>query len=216
MIPPGIFIPIAEQTGLIVEVDSWILQKVCWQIKTWREAGLEVVPVAVNLSMKLFRQPDLPGRIGAILEATATRPEWIHLEVTESTLMENSQQTIGFLEELREQGLQLAIDDFGTGYSSLNYLKRFPVQSLKIDQCFIRDLSTDNEDAVIVLAIIRLAHSLGLRVTAEGVETQEQLDFLRLHRCDCIQGYFTGRPAPAGEVVRLLTPSIRRSPAPAG
>ena len=204
MIPPGIFIPIAEQSGLIAEVDEWILRAVCLQVKAWHDSGLVVVPVAVNLSMRLFRQPDLPQRIDAILKSTEVEPSWIHLEVTESTLMENSQQTIEFLRRLRDQGLQLAIDDFGTGYSSLNYLKRFPVHNLKIDQSFIRELSIDNEDAVIVLAIIQLAHSLGLSVTAEGVENQEQLDFLRVHRCDCIQGYYTGRPAPADEVAGLL------------
>jgi EAL domain-containing protein (putative c-di-GMP-specific phosphodiesterase class I) len=196
-IPPEVFIPVAEQSGLISKVDEWGLQTVCRQIIAWRSLGYLPPPVSVNLSMKLFHQADLPERIRHTLETIKVDPAWIHFEVTESALMENAEQTIGHLTKIRDLGFLLSIDDFGTGYSSLNYLKRFPVDSLKIDKGFVRDLAVDKNDAVIVVAIINLAHSLGLSVIAEGVETETQLQFLREHGCDYIQGYLVGRPAPA-------------------
>jgi diguanylate cyclase (GGDEF)-like protein len=197
MIPPGLFIPIAEQSGLISRVDEWVLRDVCRQLVAWRTAGYRPPPVSVNLSMKLFHQADLPERIGRTVAASGVDPAWIHFEVTESAVMENAEQTIEHLSRIRDQGFSLSIDDFGTGYSSLNYLKRFPVDNLKIDQGFVRDLATDRNDAVIVLAIINLAHSLGLSVIAEGVETDVQFDFLCGQGCDFIQGNLLGAPAPA-------------------
>lgn len=197
MIPPSLFIPIAEQSGLIARVDEWVLQDVCRQLIDWRSAGYRPPPVSVNLSMKLFHQADLPERIRRTVAASRVDPAWIHFEVTESAVMENAEQTIEHLSRIRDQGFSLSIDDFGTGYSSLNYLKRFPVDKLKIDQGFVRDLASDKNDAVIVLAIINLAHSLGLSVIAEGVETEYQLQFLTEHGCDYIQGNLGGMPAAA-------------------
>jgi len=201
---PEMFIPVAEESGLIAKVDEWALQEVCRQIINWRALGFVPPPVSVNLSMKLFHQADLPERIRHTLESSGVNPEWIHFEVTESALMENAEQTIAHLSKIRNLGFLLSIDDFGTGYSSLNYLKQFPVNSLKIDKSFVRDLSSDKNDAVIVLAIINLAHSLGLSVIAEGVETETQLKFLCGHGCDYIQGYLFGRPAPAETWHELL------------
>lgn len=197
LVSPGAFIPVAEQSGLIARIDEWTLQAVCRQIAEWRRQALRPPAVSVNLSMKLFRRPDLSERIAQIAREAGVAPQWIDFEVTESALMENAEQTVRHLRALRAQGFALAIDDFGTGYSSLNYLKRFPVNSLKIDQSFVRDLDIDKDDAVIIVAIVNLAHSLGLSVIAEGVETETQLRFLREHGCDFVQGYLTGRPAPA-------------------
>lgn len=197
MLSPGLFIPIAERSGLIARVDEWVLQEVCRQINDWRARGYQPPPISVNLSMKLFHQADLPERIGRTVAASRINPAWIHFEVTESAVMENAEQTIEHLSRIHDQGFSLSIDDFGTGYSSLNYLKRFPVDSLKIDQGFVRDLAFDKNDAVIVVAIINLAHSLGLSVIAEGVETELQLKFLHDHGCDYIQGNLAGMPAAA-------------------
>jgi diguanylate cyclase (GGDEF)-like protein len=205
MIPPSLFIPIAEQSGLISRVDEWVLRDVCRQLIDWRTAGYRPPPISVNLSMKLFHQADLPERIGRTVAANQVDPAWIHFEVTESAVMENVEQTIEHLSRIRDQGFSLSIDDFGTGYSSLNYLKRFPVDKLKIDQGFVRDLASDKNDAVIVLAIINLAHSLGLAVVAEGVETEHQLRFLTEHGCDYIQGNLVGMPAAAETWNNLLT-----------
>lgn len=204
MISPGVFIPIAEQSGLISRIDEWVLQEVCRQVREWRALGFRPPPISVNLSMKLFHQADLPERIRRTIAANEIDPAWIHFEVTESAVMENTEQTIEHLSRIRDQGFSLSIDDFGTGYSSLSYLKRFPVDNLKIDQGFVRDLASDKNDAVIVLAIINLAHSLGLSVIAEGVETEYQLRFLREHGCDYIQGYLTGIPAEGQAVHALL------------
>lgn len=204
MIPPSLFIPIAEQSGLISRVDEWVLRDVCRQLIDWRTAGYRPPPISVNLSMKLFHQADLPERIGRTVAANQVDPAWIHFEVTESAVMENAEQTIEHLSRIRDQGFSLSIDDFGTGYSSLNYLKRFPVDKLKIDQGFVRDLASDKNDAVIVLAIINLAHSLGLAVVAEGVETEHQLRFLTEHGCDYIQGNLVGMPAAAETWNNLL------------
>jgi EAL domain-containing protein (putative c-di-GMP-specific phosphodiesterase class I) len=197
MIPPGLFIPIAEQSGLITKIDEWVLQSVCRQLGEWRGKGYHPPAVSVNLSMKLFHQADLPERIARTVSDCGAKPSWIRFEVTESALMENAAQTVGHLSRIRELGFVLSIDDFGTGYSSLNYLKQFPVDHLKIDRGFVRDLASDKNDAAIVLAIISLAHSLGLSVVAEGVETEFQSQFLRGHGCDYLQGNLLGRPASA-------------------
>jgi diguanylate cyclase (GGDEF)-like protein len=206
LISPGEFIPLLEETGLIVPVGDWVLRTACQQARAWQAAGLSGFHVAVNLSTLQFRQPDFAGVVTAILEEYGIDPaqRMIELELTESLLMHNVAGTIDTLNKLHATGIEFSIDDFGTGYSSLSYLKRFPISSLKIDQSFVRDLSSDRSDAAIVTAIIALGHSLGMNVIAEGVETTTQLARLREMGCDEIQGYLFSRPVSAAEMTRLL------------
>jgi diguanylate cyclase (GGDEF)-like protein len=205
IIMPSKFIPVAEQTGLILRLSELILYSVCEQMQIWREAAVNYGFVAVNISGQHFH-PDnnLIELIVKVLQDTAVSPENLELELTESIIMQNADFTIQILEQLRAIGVKVAIDDFGTGYSSLSYLKHFPVSSLKIDRCFVQDITTDRHDETISLAIIDLAHSLSLNVIAEGVETAEQLEFLKEHGCDHIQGYFFSPPLPASEFERML------------
>ncbi len=205
LIPPGRFIPVAEDSGLIVPLGAWVLRTACAQNKAWQAAGLKPVCVAVNLSARQFRQQDLVELVTRILQETGLDAVYLELELTESMMMQNVEATIATLTRLKAIGVKFSIDDFGTGYSSLSYLKRFPIDSLKIDQSFVRDLSTDPNDAAITKTIISMAHDLGLRVIAEGVETQEQETFLRLHHCDEMQGYFFSKPVPAKEFEVLLS-----------
>lgn len=194
---PGDFIPIAEETGLIVPMGQWVLRRACEQKRQWHEAGLfPDLRVAVNLSARQFKQQDIVKMVSQTLEETRCRPEWLELEITESVVMESPEAAAETLHKLSAMGVHLSIDDFGTGYSSLNYLKRFPIDALKIDKSFVRDISVDADDAAIAKAVIALAHSLKLLVIAEGVETAEQLDFLRAQDCDVMQGYYLGRPMP--------------------
>lgn len=204
IMPPGKFIPLAEETGLIIPIGEWVIRTACMQNKAWQEAGLAPIVVAVNISARQFRQTDLVRSVAAILEETGLDARYLELEVTESAIMHNAQEVISTLLKLKSMGVQLSIDDFGTGYSSLSYLKRFPVDRLKIDQSFVRDIATDPESAAIAQAVITLGHSMNLRVVAEGVETLEQLAFLRAHQCDEKQGYLFSRPLPGGEFVKLL------------
>ncbi|MHB1117708.1 putative bifunctional diguanylate cyclase/phosphodiesterase [Sideroxydans sp.] len=206
LISPGEFIPLLEETGLIVPVGDWVLRTACQQARAWQAAGLSGFHVAVNLSTLQFRQPDFAGVVTAILEEYGIDPaqRMIELELTESLLMHNVAGAIDTLNKLHATGIEFSIDDFGTGYSSLSYLKRFPISSLKIDQSFVRDLSSDRSDAAIVTAIIALGHSLGMNVIAEGVETTTQLARLREMGCDEIQGYLFSRPVSAAEMTRLL------------
>jgi diguanylate cyclase (GGDEF)-like protein/PAS domain S-box-containing protein len=204
MVAPAVFIPLAEETGLIVTIGEWVLRTACLQCKSWQEAGLPAVTVAVNISARQFREKNLLQRVGTILAETGLAPGQLELEVTESVIMHDTQQVIASLEAFRDMGVRLSVDDFGTGYSSLSYLKRFPVDRLKIDQSFVRDLSTDADDAAIAQAVITLGHTMNLRVIAEGVETPEQLAFLRKHQCDEMQGYLFGKPMPAEEFGKLL------------
>jgi len=204
IIPPNRFIPMLEENGLIVRVGEWVLRAACSDAKAWREAGLPPLRVAVNLSARQFYQEDLTEKVVAILEETGHDALNLELELTESLIMEDTRKSVARLDELKKtSGIKLAIDDFGTGYSSLSYLKRFPLDILKIDQSFVRDIATDPADAAIVAAIINLAHNLDLRVIAEGVETEEQLDYLREKGCDEIQGYFS-KPRDAREFAALL------------
>jgi len=204
MISPGQFIPIAEESGLIVPIGEWVLREACRQNQAWREAGLPHVRMAVNLSSVQFRQPDLEVRIASVLEETGLDPSGLELELTESILLQDADATIETLRTVKEMGIHLSIDDFGTGYSSLSYIKRFPVDALKIDQSFVREVTTSPEDAAITTSIVLMGKSLNLTVVAEGVETKSQLEFLRVLECDEAQGYLFSRPVPAKEAGESL------------
>ena len=199
MVSPAEFIPLLEETGLVVPVGAWVIDAVCGQLRAWQLAGLSLRPVAVNISSVQFRHDDLGGVIDRALARHGIAPALLEVEITESALMESAERTAGLLGRLRERGVRIAIDDFGTGYSSLAYLKRLPVDALKLDQSFVRGLPHDAEDASIARAVIGLAHNLGLKVVAEGVETEAQRAFLAANGCDEMQGWLLGRPLPANE-----------------
>ncbi len=203
-IAPAEFIPLAEETGLIVPLGEWILATACRQVAAWFAAGLNPGRVAVNLSGTQLRQAELIEMVTRTLRTTGCRPQWLELEVSEGFVMKESERALALLTQLRALGIELAIDDFGTGYSSLSDLKRLPISKLKIDQSFVRDLPQDADDAAIARAVIALARSMKLKVTAEGVETAEQRAFLRQEGCDEAQGYFYARPLPAEEIGTLL------------
>jgi len=194
LISPAEFIPVAEDSGQILEIGEWVLRTACGQLRAWQQAGLPIPRVAVNLSAVQFRHANLTERVGAVLEAAGLPPDCLELELTESAAMENPENAIQIMENLSLHGVQMSIDDFGTGYSSLNYLKRFRVYKLKIDQSFVRDIASDPDDRAIVLAVVSLARSLGYLTIAEGVETPAQQTFLREHGCDEVQGYLYSRP----------------------
>lgn len=204
MISPATFIPLAEETGLIMPISDWVLEEALRQARVWRDAGLPEITVAVNLSALQFRQRILNKQVGALLKKYKLPPQALDLELTESILMQGIDSALSMLHELSIMGVGLSIDDFGTGYSSLSYLKRFPIQKLKIDQSFVRDITTDSNDATMVKTIILMAHSLKLHVIAEGVETEAQADFLRASGCELAQGYLFGHPMAADEFTKLL------------
>jgi EAL domain-containing protein (putative c-di-GMP-specific phosphodiesterase class I) len=204
LVTPGEFVAVLEETGLIVQVGEWVMREVCRQIQEWRGTGLAVPPVAVNLSARQFQQKDLESRVREILQETGVEPALIQFELTESLLMKDPEAAARTMRALQRSGMKLAVDDFGTGYSSLAYLKRFPIYALKIDQAFVRDVTSDPEDAAIVLSIIGLARGLKLKVVAEGVETADQMQFLRAHACDEMQGFYAARPAQSSELAALL------------
>jgi EAL domain-containing protein (putative c-di-GMP-specific phosphodiesterase class I) len=197
LVPPDDFIPVLEELGLVVQVGDWVLTESCRQLKSWHAAKIRVPKISVNLSARQFTEGALAQRIAAILEDSGVAPACVELELTESILMQDVASALRTLNDLKSLGLCIAIDDFGTGYSSLNYLKQFPIDVLKIDRSFVDGLPQGEQDAQIARAIIAMAHSLNLSVIAEGVETQAQLDFLRTHDCDEVQGYLLGRPMPA-------------------
>ncbi|MBA5606921.1 EAL domain-containing protein [Duganella sp. FT3S] len=201
---PAEFVPVLEDTGLIVRVGAWIIDTACRQIAAWARSGAGAVHVAVNVSSRQFVEGDLEQEVRTALERYKVPPELLELELTETALMSNAERTIVVLSSLKALGVQVAIDDFGTGYSSLAYLQRFPIDKLKIDIAFVRDITTNPNDAAIALAIISMAHSLKLRVIAEGVETRPQLEYLRRNRCDEMQGFFFSRPLPAAEMGALV------------
>jgi len=203
MISPAEFIPIAEETGLILPLGEWVLRSVCQQIKKWNLSGYSGFRVAVNLSARQFEN-NIPSLIEEIMIETDVSPQSLTLEITEGVAMKNVDQNIRMLEELRALGLNISIDDFGTGYSSLAYLKRFPLNTLKIDRSFIKDITSNTDDREITKAIIAMGQNLNLKVLAEGVETQQQLDILRASGCDYIQGYFFSRPLPVVDVTPFL------------
>jgi EAL domain-containing protein (putative c-di-GMP-specific phosphodiesterase class I) len=207
-ISPAQFIPIAEDCGLILPIGAWVLREACAQAKLWRMAGLPPMTMAVNVSSLEFRDERFSDRLFTILDETGMDPEALELELTESVLMKNAEASASILSILRDHGIQIAVDDFGTGYSSLSYLRKFPLDSLKIDQSFIRQISTSGEDIAIVTAVIDMARNLRLRVVAEGVETLDELSFLKSHSCDEVQGYLFSRPVLPGQFERLLRNGI--------
>ncbi|NRR29258.1 EAL domain-containing protein [Oxalobacteraceae bacterium] len=204
MVFPSEFIPVLEETGLIVRVGGWIIDAACRQIAAWARSAVGPVHVAVNVSSRQFVEGDLETEVREALDKYKVPAELLELELTETALMTNAERTITVLRNLKEIGVQIAIDDFGTGYSSLAYLQRFPIDKLKIDIAFVRDITTNPNDAAIALAIISMAHSLKLRVIAEGVESRPQLEYLRRNRCDEIQGYYFSRPVGAAEMAQLV------------
>lgn len=203
-IPPDRFIPIAEETGLILPIGEWVLREACHQARRWQDAGLPFLRMAVNLSAAQFRQPDLEHVIRSALEDVGLDPDVLEIELTESSIMTDAEGSARILEALSGAGVIIAIDDFGKGYSSMSYLQRFPIDKLKVDRSFVRELTVNPDSAAIVKAIVSLAHSLRLKVVAEGVESYGQLDFLRSLRCDQYQGYLCSRPLPAAELANLV------------
>jgi EAL domain-containing protein (putative c-di-GMP-specific phosphodiesterase class I)/CheY-like chemotaxis protein len=203
LVSPADFVPLLEDTGLIVPVGEWVLQAVCGQIKAWQAQGLEPPPIAINVSARQFQQRNLNVFIARIREA-GIDPSLIGLELTESLLMKDAQETVRILAGLKASGVRLSVDDFGTGYSSLAYLKRFPLDELKVDRVFVSDVTTDPDSAELTLAIISLAHGLKLKVVAEGVETEGQLRFLYGHGCDEMQGYYFSRPVNVPDCTQAL------------
>ena len=204
MVPPGVFIPLAEETGLIGQIGAWVLREACRQNKAWQAEGLPPLRVAVNLSARQFCQRDITVIVAKALADSGLDPRFLELEITESMLMQDVDATIGIMQQLKAIGISFSLDDFGTGYSSLSYLKRFPLETLKIDQSFVRDIPHDKDDSAIAAAIIAMASALGLKVIAEGVETLEQLAFLSAQHCTSMQGYYFSKPLPASEFAALL------------
>jgi diguanylate cyclase (GGDEF)-like protein/PAS domain S-box-containing protein len=204
MVSPAQFIPVAEETGLIVPLGDWILRTACQQAKAWQDQGLPQMCMAVNLSARQFKDPLFQQRVLEILKETGLDPRYLELEITESILVDGLESVKTTLQAFKRTGIAISLDDFGTGYSSLSYLKQFPIDKLKIDQSFVRDALTDANDASLVRAIIAMAHALGLRTIAEGVETQAQLEFLRAEGCDEIQGYHLAKPLPAQQLPNLI------------
>jgi diguanylate cyclase (GGDEF)-like protein len=205
---PGQFLTIAEDTGMIVAIGQWVLREACWQTREWLDAGLLAVPVAVNISSLEFRSdPFLEGIQGALKNARLD-PRYLQLELTETVLMRHAESTACALDQLKAIGVRLAVDDFGTGYSSLSYLTRFPIDAVKVDQSFVRDIVASTDDAIVVSAVISMGKSLKHRVIAEGVETPEQLAFLQAHGCDEGQGYYFSRPLVAQQFAKLLETGI--------
>ena len=215
MVEPGEFIPVLEETGLIVAVGEWALRRACDDLKAWQTTAFKVGPISVNLSARLFRQPDLHERLKRLVSASGLDPKLIEFEITESQLMQDPQHGIQVMRALCDAGMSIAIDDFGTGYSSLAYLTQFPVSAIKIDRSFVRDMSRDRNDATIVRTIIEMGHNLGFTVIAEGVETEEQATLLQRLGCEQAQGYLFGYPMPAEEFVRLYVPLAGFQPAEA-
>lgn len=206
MIAPGEFIPLAEESGLIGPIGQWVIKAACHQVRAWRRSGLQAPRCAVNLSVRQFNTEGLVDDVVQALASNQLHADALELEITESLLMANPDRALKILLQLHRMGVHIAIDDFGTGYSSLAYLKRFPAQTLKIDRSFVRDLPNDQDDATITKALIAMAHSLGMDVVAEGVETDVQLSFLRNIGCDQAQGFYLGRPMPPEDLAkRLLT-----------
>lgn len=204
LVQPDHFIPLSEECGLIVAIGEWVVHEACRQAKAWQLQGLPPLRVAVNVAASQFRQGDLLAVIRHALDTAGLEPRYLELELTESAVMTNPEESAGILEQLSRMGVLVSVDDFGTGYSSMSYLRRFPIDKLKIDRGFVRDLLTQGDDASIVQAIISLAHSLRLKVVAEGVETGDQLNFLKSMGCDQYQGYHFSPPVSAAEFAELI------------
>jgi EAL domain-containing protein (putative c-di-GMP-specific phosphodiesterase class I) len=209
LVLPGEFVSVLEDAGLIVQVGEWVLHEVCAQIRAWQREGLPVRPVTVNLSARQFQQKDFEATVRHALREASVDPGLVQFELTESLLMSDPEGAARTLRGLKDSGVKISVDDFGTGYSSLAYLKRFPIDALKIDYSFVRDITTDPEDAMITVAIIGLAHNLKLKVVAEGVETQEQLELLAANGCDEIQGYRFSVPTTPEECALMMRENRR-------
>jgi EAL domain-containing protein (putative c-di-GMP-specific phosphodiesterase class I) len=209
LVSPAQFIPVAEECGFIVPIGRWVLREACRQARTWQEWGLPALRIAINISPVELRAKDYVAAVRGILANTGLEARYLELELTETFLMQDSKSTAAVLKDLKDIGVHLALDDFGTGYSSLSYVKRFPIDTLKIDQSFVRDIVTDEDDATIVSAVIGMGKSLHMRVIAEGVETREQLEFLQKHGCPFGQGYLFSPPLGAWEFAQLLGQSNR-------
>ena len=209
MLYPGQFVPIAEECGLILPIGRWVLLEACKQARRWIESGLGAVPMAVNVSAAEFGDKDFLSGVRAVLIATGVEPQNLELELTESVLMQDAESTVRTLGALKTMGVTLAIDDFGTGYSSFTYLRRFPVDALKLHQSFVQEITADPGDATIVSAMINIGKSLRQRVIAEGVETREQLKFLQRHECGQGQGYYFSRPVAAEQAGKLFGAGIQ-------
>ncbi len=205
---PDDFIPVAEDCGLIFPIGEWVLRTACAQMKRWHNAGHTKLRVAVNLSARQFQQRELPSVIERVLSETSFPAAMLDVEITESAAMQNAELSLTIMKRLKEMGVRISIDDFGTGYSSLSYLKRFPIDTVKIDQGFVRDLGTGTSDGAIISAVISMARALKLRVVAEGVETREQLAFLQREQCAEIQGFLFSRPVSAEEFEATLVASF--------
>jgi EAL domain-containing protein (putative c-di-GMP-specific phosphodiesterase class I) len=203
-VSPGRFIPLAEETGLIVPIGEWVLREACSQMRDWENAGLPPITVAVNVSARQVQQCDLGELISNLLKETGLQPQRLELELTESAIMADLQRAKAMLREVDELGVRLAIDDFGIGYSSLSQLRCFPLDALKIDKSFVKDLPEHEDASAITLAIIAMAHSLGTRVVAEGVETEAQFVFLKEHGCDEVQGYLFSPPVPGPKFAKFI------------
>jgi EAL domain-containing protein (putative c-di-GMP-specific phosphodiesterase class I) len=204
LVAPAKFIPLAEATGLIVELDRFVMKTAMTQIAKWYKKGLNPGVLAMNLAVKQLQQKDFIAMFTQLIRQSECEAEWLELEVTEGQIMNNPEEAIKILQRISELGVELAIDDFGTGYSSLAYLKKLPIDKLKIDQAFVRDLPHGDEDSAITKAVIALAKSLNLKIIAEGVETKEQKDFIIDNGCDNIQGYFYYQPVPAEDLEKIL------------
>lgn len=202
---PADFIPLAEETGLINEIGQWVIREACAQAQRWRELSIAPINMAVNLSARQLGNRDIISIVRSALEESQMDPSLLEFEITETSLMSNIESTRGILDEMQALGVSFSIDDFGTGHSSLAYLKKLPISSLKIDQSFVQGLPSDEDDSAIVTATIAMAHSMGLRVIAEGVASMEQADFLEARGCDEMQGFHLGRPIPADEMEALLS-----------
>lgn len=213
LVAPAEFIPLAEDTGLIIPIGEWVLQTACKQNQRWQDEGFAPMRVAVNIAAQQLRQPHFAGTVKQILLEAGLDAKHLELELTETSVMNNAEFAIDVLGRLQKMGVKISIDDFGTGFSSLSYLKRLPIDALKIDQSFVRDLATDPDDAALVTAIITLAHSLRLEVVAEGVETEEQFRFLSLLGCDEIQGFLFSKGLPVGELASLMRSHTARAAA---
>ncbi len=208
LLPPADFVPLLENSGMIIPVGEWVLRQACKEYRIRREAGFESVRVSINVSAAQFNDAHLLDKVRRALQDEQIPQHALELEITENILMQDPVNAVTVLRAIHALGVRIAIDDFGTGYSSLAYLKRFPLDVLKIDQTFVNDLVNDPGDAAIVEASISLAHKLGLEVIAEGVETAEQLEFMRTHDCDLVQGYYLSRPLPKAESIKLLQKKV--------
>jgi diguanylate cyclase (GGDEF)-like protein len=208
LLVPSEFIPVAEETGLIITIDDWVLKTACLQAKAWQDAGISFFRVAVNVTPEQFKRPDLVGQVSRILKETGVDPKYIELEITENVII-NTEDIIGIISALKETGVQITLDDFGTGYSSLSYLKKIPLDRLKIDKSFIQHIPSDRDGSELVRAIIAMSKVFGLEILAEGVETGEQLEFLKLEKCKDVQGYYFSMPLSVAELEKFILMRVK-------